>query len=156
MCSIMSKLKRLSTLFCIITSVALCCVIAAFAAEPGTYGDVPKPYYSTELTLTVPRFDGKISTSTLGDDGLVFKCTNDKICTFQTIENTTASGADARLINSNGESRSSWARDLLTDTTRTVSTIATKGHIYYAQISSDLLTFSNFDITFRFSPDDMT
>lgn len=152
----MSKLKRLIILFCITVSVALCCAITAFATESVVYGDVPAPYYSNEITLTVPALNGSISTSTLEKGGFVFKGSDDKKCTFKTITNASAAGADARLINANGESRSAWAKNLLTNTTRTATTTATKGYLYYAKISSDLLTLNSFDITFCFSPDDMT
>lgn len=156
MVGFMSKLKRLISIFCITVSVALCCAITAFATESSVYGDVPAPYYSDEITLTVPALNGSISTSTLAEGGFVFKGSDDKKCTFKTITNASASGADARLLNSNGKSRSAWARNLLSDTTKTATTNASKGYLYYAQISSDLTTFNSFDITFCFSPDDMT
>ena len=68
----MSKLKRLIILFCITVSVALCCAITAFATESVVYGDVPAPYYSNEITLTVPALNGSISTSTLEKGGFVY------------------------------------------------------------------------------------
>lgn len=152
----MSKMKHLICLFCIAMCIVLSCAITALATvsiEPYT---VPTPYYSGEITLTVPAFNGSISTSTLGVGGSVLKGSDDTKCTFKTITNARSAGADARLLNSDGVSRSSWARNLLTDTVITANTTASKGYLYYAQISSDLTTLRSFDITFQFSPDDMT
>lgn len=151
-------MKRLACMFCITICVVLCCAITAFATE-----SIEEPYvvlkrsYSGDITLTVPGLNKSVSTKSLEEGGFVFKASDDAKCTFHTIANEEGAGADGRLINSKNEKRSAWARDLLTDTIRTANTEgATKGYLYYAQISSDLLAFSNFDITFSFSPDDMT
>lgn len=152
----MSKMKRLVCLFCITICVALCCAVTTFAAESIEPYTLPDPYYSGEITLTIPGLNGSTSTKILKEGGFVFKGSEDAKCTFLTVTNERAAGADGRLINSEGTSRSAWARDLLTDSIRTASTTASKGNLYYAQISSDLLELTSFDITFCFSPDDMT
>ena len=150
-------MKRAARVFCCMLCVAIVCSITAYAA----YGPSTRGYasltrmYSSVVTLEVPGLNRTVSTKSVNE--FIFKASTDTKCTFHTVSNETSAGADARLINSDNVKRSAWARDLLTDTTRTANTSgATKGYIYYAQISSDLLELSNFDITFKFSPDDMT
>lgn len=153
----LKRIKRVTCIFCCMMCIAIACSATAYAAYgPSTRGYVPLVrMYSEEVTLEVPSLNRTVSTKSI--DEYVFKASEDDKCTFSTINNSTAAGADARLINSDGVKRSAWARDLLTDTVRTANTKgATKGYIYYAQISSDLLEFQSFDITFKFSPDNMT
>lgn len=150
-------MKRIVVTLSMIIIAILSITLSVFASHfnsPVPLGDVPGKYYSSELTLTVPGFN--FSASTLPADDFVIKCTNENLCTFQAIAFSTDAGADARLLNSNNQPRSSWARDLSIDSVKTANTTATRGYFYYAQISSDLLQLQSFDITFKFSPDDMT
>ena len=153
----MKRMKRTARVLCCMLCIAIACSITAYA----TYAPSNRAYaplermYSSEVTLNVPKLNGSVSTKSI--DEFVFKASEDTKCTFYTISNETAAGADARLINSNNVKRSAWARDLLTGTTRTATTSgATKGYLYYAQISSDLVELYSFDLTFKFSPDDMS
>lgn len=153
----LKKMKRAVRVFCCMLCIAIACSITAYAE----YGPSNRAYaplermYSSEVTLEVPGLNGTVSTRSINES--VFKASQDTKCTFYTVNNKTAAGADARLINSLNESRSAWARDLLTGTTRKANTNgATKGYLYYAQISSDLVEIHSFNLTFKFSPDEMS
>ena len=147
----------MACVFCCVLCIALACTITAYAAySPSPRLDVPlERRYTEEVTLNVPALNGSVST--LADNVYMHKASDDNKCSFATINNQTAAGADARLINELGQKRSAWARDLLTNTVRKANTSgALSGYKYYAQISSDLVQLTSFDITFKFSPDNMS
>lgn len=155
----MTKMKRIIFSLSMVACIILTCVFSASAAEAGPFVRSAnlEPTFSEALTLTVPGLNGSVTTRSASGVGYVFKATDDTKCTFHTIENVSNAGADGRLINSNGASRSAWARDLLAGTTRTATTTgALPGYLYYAEISSDLVQLNSFTIKFTFSPDDLS
>lgn len=155
---VLRRARKLICALCTVLCVVIAGTISAYAVnqEPITPYSPLGRYYSNELTVTVPGLNGNVNTLGMIDPlGSVYKGSDDTICTFFTVSNPTGAGADARLINYDRAKRSAWARDLITNSIRTATTTATDGYLYYAQISSDLLQFSSFDITFKFSPDDM-
>lgn len=142
----MSKLKRLGCIFFVVLCVIMACSVTCYASGN----------WSNEVVMTVPGFNGSANSRDIPEKISVKKISNDTKCTFYTITTLASTGTDGRLINSNYESRSAWARDLDTGSTRTATTTAKSGYVYYAELSSDFLQLTSFSIKFQFSPDDMT
>jgi hypothetical protein len=126
-----------------ITCMLICIVVVGAISYAASW--------SSEITLTLPAFNGSSTSSSA-----VLKTTNDTTCSFYTSSVTGNATPDARLLNSNGESRSNWARNLSTGTYSYATTTASKGYGYYAQVSSDLTQITNQSIRFKFSPDNLT
>lgn len=135
-------LKRRITvaITCMLICVMVVGAISCYAAS-----------WSSEITLTLPAFNGSSTSS-----NAVLKTTNGTICSFYTSSVTGNATPDARLLNSNGESRSNWARNLSAETYSYATTTASKGYGYYAQVSSDLTQLTNQSIRLKFSPDELT
>lgn len=142
----MNRVKRVMCMFCAVMCVVMACSVTCLAAG----------VWSSNVVMDVPGLNGSQNTRDIPTPVHVDKNTDDTKCTFSTITTLATTGTDGRLINSNYESRSAWARDLDAGSVRTATTTAEKGHWYYAEISSDLLQLSKFSIKFKFSPDDMT
>lgn len=86
------------------------------------------------------------------------KLTSVKTASFHCTKKTHDRNFDARLVNSENEARSSWARNLDVGKTYHVSensSIATN-HYYYCEVSSDLLTSGDTDVTIYFSADNVS
>lgn len=84
--------------------------------------------------------------------------TSVKTASFHCTKKTHDRNFDARLVNSDNEARSSWARNLDVGKTYHVSensSIATN-HYYYCEVSSDLLTSGDTDVTIYFSADNVS
>ena len=136
------RLKRRITvaITCMLICVMVLGAISCYAAS-----------WSSEITLTLPAFNGSSTSSSA-----VLKTTDDTTCSFYTSSVTGNATPDARLLNSNGESRSNWAYNLKAETYSYATTTASKDYGYYAQVSSDLTQITNQSIRFKFSPDKLT
>lgn len=143
----------------ILSCIVITCSIACFASEiEERY--ITEPYYSPLVTFNMPGFNGSMNTKdNCSTETCVLKINNDdRVCTFYTSQCGAKMGTDGRIINSNRASRSAWARDLVTGSTKTANldSVVEDGIIYFAQISSDLLETTSYTFTFKFSPDNMT
>lgn len=80
------------------------------------------------------------------------------MASFHCTKKTRDRNFDGRLVNSENEPRSSWARNLDVGKTYHVdenSDIA-MNHYYYCEVSSDLLTSGDTDVTISFSADNIS
>ena len=134
----------------------LACTCVAGAVNTATYKDppmtniIPRSASWTTDTLTVPG-GNKSSIS----DEYSTKATNVYKATFKGTKKTNKRNFDARIVNSNNAARSSWARNLDIDKVYYASEYewVEKGHYYYCEISSDLFTSGDTDVTIQFSAD---
>lgn len=141
----MSKIKRCVCMFCAVLCVVMACSVTCLASG----------VWSSQVVMSVPGLNGSANTKDIPVPIHTDKISEDKKCTFKTYTTLASTGADGRLINSDYESRSAWARNLDEGTTRYATTTAASGHYYYAEISSDLIQLTKFSIKFQFSPDIM-
>lgn len=134
------KRRMMAAVLCMLICIMVVGTMTCYAAS-----------WSSETTLTLPSFNGS-STST----NSVVKATNGTTCSFYTASVTGGATPDARLLNSEGDSRSNWARNLSAGNYTYATTTASKGYKYYAQVSSDLLQVTDQSIRFKFSPDELS
>lgn len=149
----MKKLSKIVLLICMAATLVFSVSITASAAnfqEIAPLKDLGDPYW-VEVTLSVPGTNGSATSN-----NYTYKCTDGKTASFVCTAKSEDRDFDARLRNSNGESRSSWARNLDIDEILHVKTTAVKGYQYTCQVSSDLLTIGAVDVTLSFSPDYLT
>lgn len=107
-------------------------------------------YWSTE-EIEVPGTNQSGYTA-----GVNTKQTDTKRASFKVSKRSKDANMDARLLNSDNASRSSWARDLPTGSVVTVTSTATKNHEYSCQVSSDLLSWGDCTLTINWSADPMS
>lgn len=137
------------------TVITVSCAAGAVSASEVTSIDATKiqPFatgsWSSE-SVSVPGTNGSVYTSDVN-----VKQTKTKRASFKVTERSEKWDLDARLINSDNDSRSSWARDLPTDQKVTVGSSASKGYEYGCEISSDLRTWGSCTATIKWSADPM-
>ena len=147
---IMKKITKTILLICMATTLVFSVSITASAAgfqEIAPLADLGDPYWG-EATLSVPGTNGSATSN-----NYIYKCTDGETASFVCTAKSEDRNFDARLKNSNGEARSSWARNLDIDEILHVKTTAVKGYQYTCQVSSDLFTIGSVDVTLSFSPD---
>ncbi|MGX7199874.1 hypothetical protein [Enterococcus nangangensis] len=107
--------------------------------------------WSESLTFDVKG----VNSSTVGnwDTQSKNKVTDDAQASFHSIARSSWSGMDGRVVNSDGVSRSSWARNLDPGITVDVDTTASNGYAYVPEISSDITQIGTDSISFKWSPD---
>lgn len=153
------KLRKLLCIICILSCVIITCSLACFATEIEERA-ITEPYYSPQVTFNMPGYNGSMNTKVdCSSEVGVLKINNeDRVGTFYTVLCGAQLGTDGRIINMYQVSRSAWARDLTTGSTRTANLdkVAEDGYLYFAEISSDLLETSSYTFSFMFSPDNMT
>jgi hypothetical protein len=116
-----------------------------------TIGGFASANYSAQSTLDVPWGNASV----YGEDHDVpnnKKDTESDMASFYTFTNT-AGDMDARIVNSNKVSRSSWFRNCHSGTELYASTTAAKSYNYNMQVSSDLNQVGTDSISFKYSPD---
>lgn len=151
-------MKKVFASFLILASLTMTCFAGAVdLAGDEEYGDAGVVPFATGTwsneTVTVPGGNGSGYTSTYN-----LKKTSTKMASFHCTYKSHDRGFDARLINSENESRSGWARNLDVNKTYHVqesSEIATN-HYYYCEVSSDLFTSGDTDVTIYFSADNVS
>jgi hypothetical protein len=106
--------------------------------------------YTAYETQTLPGFNTSIYSGNTSE-----KTTSSDPCAVYVKTLTGNSQCDIRLVNSNGDARSDWMRNLATgvDKTATCYSPTAVGYNYQMEVSSDWNQFSDQDITFKFSSD---
>lgn len=147
----MKKSRKVSVLLSFVLMFSLTCVAGAAniqqekQVEPRALGG----YWTTD-TITVPGNNG---------DGFSTKSNtkSTSVMTASFMATARTRDADARLVNSNHESRSAWVRDLQKDTLlHAAENNCEMNHYYWCQISSDLLQFGDATYTIKFSADNIS
>ncbi len=104
-------------------------------------------------TVSVPGTNGSGFSSVS-----TYKATSTQIASFKCTSKSIDRNFDARLVNTLGESRSAWARNLDINTLIHVAENggAVVGYLYSCEISSDLFTTGSVDVGIDFSPDSLS
>lgn len=143
----MMRRRMSAAILCMVLCVTMMGAVTCYAAGS----------WSSEVTLTVPGLNASVNTK---EDATVAtyikKATDGTTCSFYTAAVTGNLYPDARIINSNLDSRSNWARNLSTGTYKYATTTAKNGYRCYAEVSSDLAQVNTQSIRFKFSPDELT
>lgn len=109
--------------------------------------------WSPQHTMTIPGTNG----SAYGVDQNISNKKKDDVsgtASFHSIARSTSwNGIDARVVNSEKESRSSWARNMDPGNKIYVSTTASQNYLYNVQLSSDITQIGSSTLSFRWSPD---
>ena len=151
-------MKKFLACFAILASLTMTCFAGAVDLESRESFDgagiepCATGTWSSD-TVTVPGTNGSGFSATYNT-----KLTSVKTASFHCTKKTHDRNFDARLVNSDNEARSSWARNLDVGKTYHVSensSIATN-HYYYCEVSSDLLTSGDTDVTIYFSADNVS
>lgn len=147
----MKKTFKTLLILCMVVALFGSVSVSASAAEEygdgvAICGDLIDDWVTT--TLTVPGRNKSVVSEVFD-----YKATDSKQASFCCTYKSLDKNCDARLVNSEGESRSSWARNLDINDVINVSTNAVKSYPYYCQVSSDLLTSGSATVTVGFSAD---
>ena len=110
---------------------------------------LPATYWIID-TVSVPGLNGSGFS-----DSPYLKATSQKYASFFCISKSKDRNFDARIVNSNRDSRSLWARDLDIGSNIHVRAdeITNVGYYYYCEVSSDLLTFGSVDVRLAYAAD---
>lgn len=129
------KKHGLPVMMCMILMLSMCCAVSA----AGTW--------SSQIVLSVPPLNGSVY------GPFKAKVSNDTKAKFYSYSNSATLGMDGRVVNSNNDSRSDWARGLYSGNTYVVDTTAANGYEYKPEISSDITQVTTGTINFKWSPD---
>lgn len=143
----MTKRRMYAVVACMMICIMLAGTITCYAAGN----------WSANAALSIPGFNQSRNTRDHANPQVsATKISADTVCSFYVNSVANSITPDGRLINSDYESRSAWARNLAPNNpVYRAATTAEKGHYYYAEISSDLAQILTSSINFKFSPDNM-
>lgn len=142
----MTKFLMIVAVFTLILSIS----VTAHAQNELTRGDVWPHWSSTTVTVPGTNRSGFSNLST-------YKGSTDSTATFKCTSKSEDRNFDARLVNCYNESRSKWARNLdIGEVIHVQEKGALKGYLYSCEISSDLFTVGDVEVSLDFSPDYMT
>ena len=149
----MKRTAKTIMVLCMVASLFFSVSISANADIVETEEIIPRgditPLWCPPTSVTVPGLNGSATTFMS-----VPKGTDSEAGSIVCLGKSNDRKFDARIVNTLGESRSSWARDLPIGSVINVTLNgAVKGYNYQCQVSSDLLSYGETTVTLSFSPD---